>query len=85
MQATKAITLASTKTVAAGNSCKQIDISAAANLSFQAIHDLLLVSKGAARGFGQTEEQVQKLVKYEGILLGILLIVGILLGYCCIF
>lgn len=74
VQATKAITLASTKTVAAGNSCKQIDISAAANLSLQAIRELLLVSKGAAYGFGQTEEQTQKLVLIWDI-------VRILLGY----
>lgn len=60
VQATKAITLASTKTVAAGNSCKQIDISAAANLSYQAVHDLLLICKGTAQSCGQTEEQVQR-------------------------
>uniref|UniRef100_A0A1X7VGP0 FERM domain-containing protein n=1 Tax=Amphimedon queenslandica TaxID=400682 RepID=A0A1X7VGP0_AMPQE len=62
VNATKAITLASSKTVTAGNSCKQIDISAAANLSFQAVHDLLLISKGAAQNFAQTKEQTEKVM-----------------------
>lgn len=66
VQATRAITLASTKTVAAGNSCKQIDVSAAANLSFQAVHELLLVSKGVSQGYAQTEEEVQKYVCERG-------------------
>ena len=60
VQATKSITLASTKTVAAGNSCKQIDISAAANFSRKAVQDLLLICKGAAIHFGQNKEQVER-------------------------
>ena len=60
MSATKAITLASTKTVAAGNSCRQIDISAAANLSRKAVRDLLVMCKGAAIGYAQTEDQVER-------------------------
>ena len=60
MSATKAITLASTKTVAAGNSCKQIDISAAANLSHKAVRDLLVMCKGAAIRYAQTEDQVER-------------------------
>lgn len=48
VQATKDISLASSKTVAAGNSCRQIDISAAANLSRKAVQTLLHMCKGVA-------------------------------------
>lgn len=58
--ATKAVTLASTKTVAAGNSCKQIDVSAAANLSRKAVKDLLVICKGAAVNYSQDEDQRQR-------------------------
>jgi len=45
----QSITLASAKAVAAGKSCKPADVSACANMSRNAIHDLLLASKGASK------------------------------------
>ena len=43
------ITLASAKAVAAGNSCKQADVSAFANLGRKAVTDLLENCKAAAK------------------------------------
>ena len=57
---TKSVTLASQKTVLAGNSCKQIDLSAAANLSRKAVHDLLVMCKSTAEGHAQTEDMTEK-------------------------
>lgn len=48
LRATKPVTLATAKAVAAGNSCKQDDIIVAANMGRKAIFDLLMVSKAAA-------------------------------------
>lgn len=45
LRATKPVTLATAKAVAAGNSCKQDDIIVAANMGRKAIFDLLMVSK----------------------------------------
>ena len=42
------ITLASAKAVSAGNSCKQVDVSACANLGRKAVSELLETCKGAA-------------------------------------
>ena len=44
------ITLASAKAVAAGNSCKQVDVSACANLGRKAVTELLETCKAAAYG-----------------------------------
>ena len=46
--ATKGITLASAKTVAAGNSCKQAEVAAAANLSRKSVTQLLQTCKGVS-------------------------------------
>ncbi|GFT39672.1 talin-2 [Nephila pilipes] len=48
VRATKPVTLATAKAVAAGKSCKQEDIIVAANMGRKAIFDLLMVSKAAA-------------------------------------
>ncbi|XP_042904301.1 talin-2 isoform X1 [Parasteatoda tepidariorum] len=48
VKATKPVTLATSKAVAAGKSCKQEDIIVAANMGRKAIFDLLMVSKAAA-------------------------------------
>ncbi|XP_035214287.1 talin-1-like, partial [Stegodyphus dumicola] len=48
VRATKPVTLATAKAVAAGNSCKQDDIIVAANMGRKAIFDLLMVAKAAA-------------------------------------
>ena len=45
MRATRPITLATAKAVAAGNSCRQEDVIAAANMGRKAISDLLRASK----------------------------------------
>lgn len=45
VRATKPVTLATAKAVAAGNSCKQDDIIVAANMGRKAIFDLLMVAK----------------------------------------
>ena len=46
--ATKGITLASAKTVSAGNSCKQAEVAAAANLSRKSVTHLLQTCKGVS-------------------------------------
>ena len=48
VRSTKAITVATAKAVAAGNSCKQEDVIAAANMGRKAISDMLTVCKGTA-------------------------------------
>ena len=63
VQATKDITLASSKTVAAGNSCKQIDISAAANLSRKAVQTLLHTCKAVAHRPEVGEEKKRYVLK----------------------
>lgn len=60
VDATKSVTLASQKTVLAGNTCKQIDLFAAANLSRKAVHDLLFMCKDTAEGHAQTEDMTVK-------------------------
>nr|CAD7594785.1 unnamed protein product [Timema genevievae] len=46
VRCTKAITLATAKAVAAGNSCKQDDVIVAANMGRKAISDMLTICKG---------------------------------------
>jgi len=48
MRATRPITLATTKAVAAGSSCKQDDVIVAANMGRKAISDMLVTCKAAA-------------------------------------
>ena len=48
IRSTKGITLASAKAVSAGNSCKQMDITACANLSRKAVTELLETCKAAS-------------------------------------
>merc|ERR1719347_1239586 len=48
MRATRPITLATTKAVAAGSSCKQDDVIVAANMGRKAISDMLITCKSAA-------------------------------------
>ena len=45
IRATKPITIATAKAVAAGNSGKQEDVIVAANMGRKAVHDLLLTAK----------------------------------------
>lgn len=60
---TKGITMATAKAVAAGNSCRQEDVIATANLSRRAIADMLRACKvevlggevGRLQGFGRPE------------------------------
>jgi len=59
---TKPLTIATGKAVAAGNSCRQEDVIAAANMSRKAIFELLHVCKGAAAG-GETAEARQKAIE----------------------
>ncbi|XP_012276723.1 talin-1 isoform X2 [Orussus abietinus] len=56
VRCTKSITTATAKAVAAGNSCKQDDIIAAANMGRKAISDMLTICKGAAHACAETEE-----------------------------
>lgn len=48
IRSTKAITLATAKAVAAGNSCKQEDVIIAANMGRKAISDMLAICRGCA-------------------------------------
>merc|ERR1719193_2838703 len=50
MRATRPITLATAKAVAAGKSCKQDDVIVAANMGRKAISDMLVTCKAAAYG-----------------------------------
>lgn len=56
LRCTKAITQATAKAVAAGNSNKQDDIIAAANMGRKAISDMLIICKGAAYSCAETRE-----------------------------
>ncbi|XP_063237314.1 talin-1 isoform X2 [Bacillus rossius redtenbacheri] len=55
VRSTKAITVATGKAVAAGNSCKQDDVIVAANMGRKAISDMLTVCKGTANN-AESEE-----------------------------
>ncbi|OAD56745.1 Talin-2 [Eufriesea mexicana] len=56
VRCTKSITISTAKAVAAGNSCKQDDIIAAANMGRKAISDMLIICKGAAYNCAETAE-----------------------------
>ncbi|XP_076285547.1 talin_middle and talin-RS domain-containing protein rhea isoform X2 [Lasioglossum baleicum] len=56
VRCTKSITMSTGKAVAAGNSCKQDDIIAAANMVRKAISDMLTICKGAAYNCAETAE-----------------------------
>ncbi|XP_063985728.1 talin-2 isoform X1 [Diachasmimorpha longicaudata] len=56
VRCTKSITTATAKAVAAGNSCKQDDITAAANMGRKAISDMLSICKAAAHHCAETKE-----------------------------
>ncbi|XP_066588503.1 talin-1 isoform X2 [Prorops nasuta] len=56
VRCTKSITISTAKAVAAGNSCKQDDIIAAANMGRKAISDMLAICKGAAYNCAETAE-----------------------------
>ncbi|XP_076679087.1 talin_middle and talin-RS domain-containing protein rhea isoform X2 [Andrena cerasifolii] len=56
VRCTKSITMSTAKAVAAGNSCKQDDIIAAANMGRKAISDMLTICKGAAYNCAETAE-----------------------------
>ncbi|XP_034178669.2 talin_middle and talin-RS domain-containing protein rhea isoform X1 [Osmia lignaria lignaria] len=56
VRCTKSITISTAKAVAAGNSCKQDDIIAAANMGRKAISDMLTICKGAALNCAETAE-----------------------------
>nr|CAD7458197.1 unnamed protein product [Timema tahoe] len=55
VRCTKAITLATAKAVAAGNSCKQDDVIVAANMGRKAISDMLTICKGTANNADNEE------------------------------
>jgi len=61
MNATKPVTLATSKAVAAGNSLKQEDIIVAANMGRKAIQDLLITVKQAAWATDQQDDRRQVL------------------------
>ncbi|XP_053998839.1 talin-1 isoform X3 [Hylaeus anthracinus] len=56
VRCTKSITVSTAKAVSAGNSCKQDDIIAAANMGRKAISDMLMICKGAAYNCAETAE-----------------------------
>ena len=56
VRCTKGITTATAKAVAAGNSCKQDDIIAAANLGRKSISDMLAICKATAYNCAETPE-----------------------------
>ncbi|XP_046743830.1 talin-1 isoform X2 [Diprion similis] len=56
VRCTKNITISTAKAVAAGNSCKQDDIIAAANMGRKSISDMLLICKNAAHNCAETAE-----------------------------
>ncbi|XP_015597713.1 talin-1 isoform X2 [Cephus cinctus] len=56
VRCTKSITVSTAKAVAAGNSCKQDDIIAAANMGRKSISDMLTICKGAAYNCAETAE-----------------------------
>ena len=55
VQATKEIALASSKTVSAGNSCRQVEVSLAADVSATAVQQLLHTCKSVAVSSPTTE------------------------------
>ena len=59
--ATKGITIASAKTVAAGNSCKQVEVTAAANKSRKAVSELLQATKAVSTK-AESQEHKERLV-----------------------
>jgi len=59
MRATRPITLATAKAVAAGKSCKQDDVIVAANMGRKAISDMLVTCKAAAYGSDTPELRQQ--------------------------
>lgn len=59
IKATKGITLSSAKTVSAGNSCKQLEVAAAANLSRNSVSELLQTAK-AVSVKAESEEQKER-------------------------
>ncbi|XP_044738316.1 talin-1 isoform X2 [Chrysoperla carnea] len=63
VRCTKAITVATAKAVAAGNSNKQEDIIQAANIGRKAISDMLIICKGAAYSCAETEELRNRTLK----------------------
>ncbi|XP_036146474.1 talin-1 isoform X2 [Monomorium pharaonis] len=60
VRCTKSITISTAKAVAAGNSCKQDDIIAAANMGRKAISDMLAICKGAAHHCAETTELCER-------------------------
>ncbi|KAF7995722.1 hypothetical protein HCN44_006829 [Aphidius gifuensis] len=56
VRCTKSITTSTAKAVAAGNSCKQDDIIAAANMGRKSISDMLSICKSAAYNCAETSE-----------------------------
>ncbi|XP_057321307.1 talin-2 isoform X3 [Microplitis mediator] len=56
VRCTKSITISTAKAVAAGNSCKQDDIIAAANMGRKSISDMLVICKSAAYQCAETAE-----------------------------
>lgn len=61
VRATKPITLATAKAVAAGNSCRQDDVIVAANVGRKAISDMLTTCKCAAYSAETTETRARTL------------------------
>merc|ERR550532_398239 len=61
MRATRPITIATAKAVAAGKSCKQDDVIVAANMGRKAISDMLVTCKAAAYGAETDDLRVQSL------------------------
>ncbi|XP_018045187.1 PREDICTED: talin-1 isoform X3 [Atta colombica] len=60
VRCTKSITISTAKAVAAGNSCKQDDIIAAANMGRKSISDMLTICKGAAHNCAETTELCER-------------------------
>ncbi|EZA56621.1 talin-1 isoform X2 [Ooceraea biroi] len=56
VRCTKSITISTAKAVAAGNSCKQDDIIAAANMGRKSISDMLTICRSAAYSCAETAE-----------------------------
>ncbi|XP_044590901.1 talin-1 isoform X2 [Cotesia glomerata] len=56
VRCTKSITISTAKAVAAGNSCKQDDIIAAANMGRKSISDMLVICKSAAYQCAETPD-----------------------------
>lgn len=63
VRCTKAITMATAKAVAAGNSNRQEDIIQAANMGRKAISDMLIICKGAAYACAETDDLRNRTIK----------------------